>query len=180
MHYSVHYMKIQNQLFTRQNSFKESEKNSKKWIWVTSLIILIVITLLLVPIFPVVDVTTEEKTIERELDYIIYANYTNIAGSLDKGPIANQIVIMKNIDKIGGNFSVKHMLLDNNGLIDEEITTQYMEPDATKTFIYAFEIERGQKVLSKYTVISPTIIDDVIISSETTQYETFLEYLVNI
>jgi len=148
-------------------------------LWILSSLIIIISVLILVPFVPVFDVITEEKTIQRELEYTVYDFRVSYDGSLDRGPLAHVVVVMKNVDDVGGNFTVIHTLSEDNGLTSEGVTNKYMAPDATKTFIYTFEINLGQNVLGNYTVVPPIIIDNQLITIEENRRVTFFEYIFN-
>ena len=75
--------------------------------------------MILVPFVPVFDVMTEEKTIQRELEYIVYESYVNQGGDIERGALVNVIVVMKNVDDVGGNFTVIHTISEDNGLTRE-------------------------------------------------------------
>ena len=168
-----------NRIFLGQNSSQQSYKKSKKWIWILSSLIIIISVMILVPFVPVFDVTTEEKTIQRELEYIVYESYVNQGGNLERGALVNVIVVMKNVDDVGGNFTVIHTISEDNGLTREGVTNKYMAPDATKTFIYTFDINLGQNILGNYTIIPPIITDNQLITIEENRYVTFFEYMLN-
>jgi len=172
-------LKIFNRLLLSQNSSQQFYKKNQKWFWISSILIIVIILLILVPFIPVVDVTSEEQSIQRELEYIVYEYYVDLGGDLERGPFVNIIVVMKNIDDTGGNFTVIHTISDENGLIGEGMTNKYMAPDATKTFIYTFEIDRAQNISGNYTVIPPKIFEDQIVTTEDNRQVTFFEYILN-
>ena len=88
-------MKVFNRIFLSQNSSQQSYKKSKKWIWILLSLIIIISVMILVPFVPVFDVMTEEKTIQRELEYIVYESYVNQGGDIERGALVNVIVVMK-------------------------------------------------------------------------------------
>ena len=151
----------------------------KKGLIVGAIALAVVIVVLFIPMVPVDATYNETEPYNRSAKYeVTSATLTQEFELLGRGVYHRSTVIVKNIDSLGGTFTVKHSLYDVNGLFGSDTTSGYIGAGQTQNLIAEFDTSLGQDVRAEYSVTAPTVIDQRVVTKHKTVYKSLIELLV--
>lgn len=139
----------------------------------------VIVVILFIPIMPV-DVTySETEPYNRLAKYeVVSATLTSEFELFGRGVYHRTTIILKNVDSLGGTFTVKHSLYDINGLFGKDTTSGYIEAGSIQNFVAEFDTSLGQDVRAEYFVTAPIVIDQRVITKHKTVYKSIIELLI--
>jgi len=154
------------------------EAKSAGYMKYAAVAVVAVLAILFVPMVPVEVSYSEEEPYERPARYEVLSATIKESWDLRRGVYHIFEVVVKNVDKHGGTFSVTFYLYDVHGLFGKETVTNYIGPGVTMKFSAEFDTELGQDVKGEYTVSPPTVIDVRIVTRRRTVYRSIFELLI--
>jgi hypothetical protein len=154
------------------------EKSKGRLKIIIGVAIVVVAFLLLAPIIPV-DVTyTEVESYEREAKYEVVDAKLSQGFSFSMGVYTVVKVVVKNVDKYGGTFTVTINLYTVNGLFGSKDISNYIAPGGVATFEAIFDTALGQDVRGEYIVKAPYVIDQRLVTKHKTVYKSMFELMM--
>ena len=141
-------------------------------------VVIIIIIILFIPMIPVKVAYTETESYERNARYEVVSATLKRGFDLIRGDYTISEVVIKNIDKKGGTFTVTHYLYTVNGLFGTKTTSDYIAPGEIKVFRAEFDTTLGQDVRGEYSVTPPKIVDEHVVVKYKTVYKSIIEFLL--
>lgn len=138
-----------------------------------------IVIILFIPMIPIEEAYTETEpyteteNYEREATYVIDArNLEEKWGFFDV--YIQSDVVVRNTDSYGGTFKVTHKLYDIYGLFGSVEDSFYIGAGESYTSTVKFDTKWGQDTIGSYSVTSPTIIDQRLV----TKHRTVTKYRI--
>jgi len=154
------------------------KKGSHKGLIVGIVVVAVMIAVMFIPMMPVDATYNATEPYDRLGKYqVVSATLTQEYELLGRGVYHRPTVVVKNIDSYGGTFTVIHYLYDVNGLFGSKTTSAYIGAGSTQNFVAEFDTSLGQDVRAEYTVTSPTVIDQRVVTQHKTVYKSIIELL---
>lgn len=151
---------------------------SKRLVVGSIIVVAVIVVILLIPMILVEVAYSETEPYNRLAEYQVVSATLTGSWDISRGVYHVSEITVKNIDAYGGTFTVTHYLYDVNGLFGVETTNEYLSAGETKNFRAEFDTSLGQDVRGEYTVSTPTIIDQKIVTKHKTVYKSIIEILV--
>jgi hypothetical protein len=140
--------------------------------------VIIIAVLLLAPIIPVDVAYTEVESYERLAEYEVTDAKLDEGFDFTRGVYTVVEVVVKNVDKYGGTFTVTINLYTVEGLFGTKTISNYIAPGDVATFKAEFDTALGQDVKGEYEVTAPTVIDERLVTKHKTVYKSIIELLL--
>lgn len=140
--------------------------------------IIVSIILLLAPIIPVEETYFEEEPYGRQATYsVVNWDLSEKWGFFDVW--VESIVTLRNIDTVGGTFTITHNLYDIDGLFGSVRDTNYIGPGQTYVSFAKFDTKLGQDTRGQYSITAPSIIDTRLVEKSNTVYRSLISFILH-
>jgi len=153
----------------------EVKKFQRRYILV---IVAVIVLVLFAPIVPVTRTYSIVEPYERHAKYDVISATLERKIDLVRGVYVVSKVAIRNVDKLGGTFTVTHYFHTVDATY-EKITRDYIAPGETKTFNAELDIRLGQDVRQGFSVLPPKVIDKRVVTKHETIYKSIIGILLH-
>jgi len=156
----------------------EEEKRGYKKLIIGIIVVAVILAVLLIPMIPTSEAYNVTEPYERKATYVVDDWDLTEKWSFSIGFYVQSDVTVRNTDKYGGTFKVVHKLDDIHGLFGTVTDSFQLGAGASYTSTATFDTRMGQDTLGTYSVTSPTVTDERVITKHKTVYKSIIGLLI--
>lgn len=142
------------------------------------IVVVVILAILLVPMIPTSEAYNVTEPYERKATCVVDDWDLTEKWSFSIGFYVQSDVTVRNTDKSGGTFKVVHKLNDIHGLFGTVTDSFFLGAGASHKSTATFDTRMGQDTLGTYSVTTPTITDEQIVTKHRTVYKSIIELLI--
>jgi len=151
-------------------------KRGHKGLIIGIIAIVVILVILLIPMIPTTEDYSVTEPFERKATYVVENwDLNEKLGFFDV--YVQSDVRVRNTDKYSGTFQVIHKLYDIDGLFGTMTDSFYLDAGGSHTSTATFDTRWGQDTRGTYSITSPTVVDERLVTKHRTIYKSIIELL---